>query len=79
MSKPKIAGKLPMAIDLKEGETKYFCTCGESKGQPFCDGSHKKTDFTPMAFLAKKDGTAYLCCCKQSKNLPYCDGTHNAL
>ncbi len=79
MSKPKIAGLKPIAVELQKGEDKYFCTCGESKGQPFCDGSHRTTSFKPLAFSAEETGTAYLCMCKQSKNLPYCDGTHATL
>jgi len=76
---PKIADKKPIAVELTQGEEKYFCTCGESKGQPFCDGSHRTTSFKPLPFTAKEAGTAYLCMCKQSKNLPYCDGTHATL
>ena len=79
MNKPKIAGKKPIAVELVNGEEKYFCACGESKGQPFCDGSHRTTSFKPIAFTAEKTETAYLCMCKQSKNLPYCDGTHATL
>lgn len=79
MNKPNIAGRKPVAVELVKGEQKYFCTCGESKAQPFCDGSHKTTAFKPLAFTAEKTGTAYLCMCKQSKNLPYCDGTHATL
>lgn len=76
---PKIADKKPIAVELVSGEKKYFCTCGESKGQPYCDGSHRTTSFKPLPFTAKETGTAYLCMCKQSKNLPYCDGTHATL
>ena len=79
MNKPKIAGRKPIAVELEKGEEKYFCACGESKGQPFCDGSHRTTSFKPIAFSAEETGTAYLCMCKQSKNLPYCDGTHATL
>ena len=79
MNKPKIADKKPIAVELEKGEEKYFCACGESKGQPFCDGSHGTTSFKPLAFSAEETGTAYLCMCKQSKNSPYCDGTHATL
>jgi glutamate synthase domain-containing protein 2 len=79
VQKPKIAGRKPIAIELTKGEEKYFCACGESKSQPFCDGSHRITPFKPIAFTAEKTETAYLCMCKQSKNLPYCDGTHATL
>ncbi|NQY28629.1 MAG: CDGSH iron-sulfur domain-containing protein [Flavobacteriaceae bacterium] len=79
MMKPKIAGKKPIAVELTKGEEKYFCACGESKGQPFCDGSHRTTSFKPIVFTVEETGTAYLCMCKQSKNRPYCDGTHATL
>ena len=76
MSNPIIADNKPKKVDLKKGDDYYFCTCGASKGQPFCDGSHAGTSFTPQAFTAEEDGDAYLCACKQSGNKPYCDGTH---
>lgn len=79
MDKPVVAGTAPIPVELKQGETYYYCTCGKSAKQPFCDGSHQGTSFTPKAFTAEKDGTAYLCACKQSKNAPYCDGSHNDL
>lgn len=79
MQKPRIAGRKPMAVELTKGEEKYFCACGESKSQPFCDGSHRTTPFKPIPFVAEETGTAHLCMCKQSKNRPYCDGTHAKL
>ncbi len=79
MDKPDIAAKEPIAVDLKKGEEYYFCTCGKSASQPFCDGSHSGTGFMPQAFVAEADGEAYLCQCKQTGNSPYCDGTHNKL
>ena len=78
-AKPKIAARKPKATELTQGEEYYFCACGESKNQPFCDGSHKTTSFKPIAFTADKTDTAYLCMCKHSGNLPYCDGTHAKL
>ena len=78
MTKPKIAKKGPAAVELKPG--KYFwCACGESKNQPFCDGSHRVTTFSPMPFDVKEQKVYYLCQCKQSKKKPFCDGTHNSL
>ncbi len=59
-----------------KGESYYFCTCGRSASQPFCDGSHKGTDFKPQPFTAEEDGDAYLCACKHSANTPFCDGSH---
>ncbi|MCW8875583.1 MAG: glutamate synthase-related protein [Kangiellaceae bacterium] len=76
MNKPVIADNKPKGVELKKGEDYYFCTCGRSKNQPFCDGSHKGTSFTPKAFQADDDGTAYLCACKHTANAPFCDGTH---
>ena len=68
-----------LAVELEIDEEQYFCACGESSSQPFCDGSHNVTPFQPLVFAAEETGTAYLCMCKQSDNLPYCDGTHSTL
>ncbi len=74
--KPVIADNKPAAVTLTKGEEYHFCMCGQSKSQPFCDGSHVGTEFTPKAFTADENGEAFLCQCKHSSNLPYCDGTH---
>lgn len=79
MDEPKIALKQPIAIQLKQGETYYYCTCGRSSNQPFCNGAHEGTSFTPLKFEATIDGTSHLCMCKHTKNPPYCDGTHDTL
>ncbi len=79
MSEPKIAAKQPVAVQLEAGKTYAWCACGLSKGQPFCDGSHKGTDLTPLVFTAEKTETAYLCQCKHTKNKAFCDGTHKSL
>lgn len=79
MDKPVIAQKSPIPVEVKKGETYYWCSCGRSGNQPFCDGSHKGTSFAPLAFTAEKDETIYLCACKMTKNPPFCDGTHNNL
>ncbi|MFT5470540.1 MAG: glutamate synthase domain-containing protein 2/CDGSH-type Zn-finger protein [Verrucomicrobiales bacterium] len=76
MSSPIVADNKPIPVELKAGEEYYFCTCGKSANQPFCDGSHSGTEFTPKAFTAEEDGEAYLCRCKQTANAPFCDGTH---
>ena len=76
MSNPTVAAKNPVSVELKAGEEYYFCTCGKSANQPFCDGSHKGTDFVPRAFVADEEGEAYLCQCKQTANAPFCDGKH---
>jgi len=77
MSKPVIADNKPIKVNLSEGQECYFCTCGRSKSQPFCDGSHAGTSFTPKAFTSEEDQEAYLCACKHTSNAPFCDGTHN--
>jgi len=76
---PNIAQKAPYPIALEAGKTYFWCSCGQSKNQPFCDGSHKTTSFTPTKFTAETTKTAYLCGCKQSAKAPFCDGTHNGL
>jgi len=76
MSNPIIADNRPKKIILTQDEKYYFCTCGRSKSQPFCDGSHAGTSFKPQSFIASQDGEAYLCSCKYTNNPPFCDGTH---
>ena len=79
MAEPESPQKAPYAVDVEAGETYYWCACGKSKNQPFCDGSHQDTDFTPVAFTAEKSEKVYFCGCKKSANPPLCDGTHNSL
>jgi len=76
MSKPIVSQIHPKKVSVKQGEEYYFCTCGRSQNQPFCDGSHAGTDFKPKSFIAEEDGDAYLCQCKHSANIPFCDGSH---
>jgi CDGSH-type Zn-finger protein len=79
MSDPMIAQKAPYPVDVKAGESYFWCSCGQSKNQPFCDGSHKGSGFTPVKFVAEKDGKAFFCGCKHSKTPQLCDGSHKAL
>ena len=79
MEEPKIAQKGPYTVEVEEGQTYYWCACGRSGSQPFCDGSHKGTSFNPLAFTAEKTETVHLCGCKHTKNPPFCDGTHTKL
>lgn len=76
MSKPIVADNKPVKVNLSKGQEYHFCTCGRSKSQPFCDGSHVGTSFTPKVIVAEESGDAYLCACKHTGNAPYCDGTH---
>lgn len=78
MASPKVAGKQPVEIELEAGEH-YWCACGHSKAQPFCDGSHRGMGIEPLAFTVEEAQEGYLCLCKQTKNPPYCDGSHNHL
>lgn len=75
MKNPKIAQKSPYVLEEKVG-TKYWCACGESKNQPFCDGSHKGTEFTPVAVIIEADKKVAWCGCKHSTKGAFCDGTH---
>lgn len=76
MSKPIIAANKPIKVELSKGQEYYFCQCGRSSSQPYCDGSHSGTELKPRSFVAEESGEAYLCRCKHTKNPPYCDGTH---
>ncbi len=76
MSNPVIADNKPAKVELEKDKSYFFCACGRSDNQPFCDGSHKGTGITPQKFTAEKDGDAFLCQCKHTNNTPYCDGTH---
>lgn len=78
MDKPQIAEKSPAVIDLEAG-TYWWCACGLSKKQPFCDGSHKETDFSPVELVFEEKKRVALCQCKQSKKIAFCDGTHKNL
>ena len=76
MSRPIIADNKPVRVELAKGQEYHFCTCGRSRSQPFCDGSHAGSRFTPRVVVADQDGEAWLCACKHTANPPYCDGTH---
>ena len=79
MTEPVIAQKGPYAVELEAGKTYFWCACGRSANQPFCDGSHAGTGLTPVRFDSTASGTAYLCGCKQTGDKPFCDGTHATL
>jgi len=76
---PHIAQKEPIAVEVEEGKNYFWCACGQSKNQPFCDGSHKGTDFNPVKYTAEASKKVFFCGCKHSSKAPLCDGTHNKL
>jgi CDGSH-type Zn-finger protein len=67
----------PYAVQLEPGKDYYYCACGLSKSQPFCDGSHKGTSFKPLKFTVDEKKIYYMCGCRESSNAPFCDGTHS--
>jgi CDGSH-type Zn-finger protein len=79
MTEPLIAQKAPYAVDVEAGRKYFWCACGRSASQPFCDGSHKDTGLVPTPYEATQSRTVYFCGCKRSAKTPMCDGTHNGL
>jgi CDGSH-type Zn-finger protein len=79
MSEPEIGGRAPIAVEVEAGKSYWWCACGRSKTQPFCDGSHKVTSFTPVEFMAAKSEKVFFCTCKRSAKKPTCDGSHKKL
>ena len=76
---PIIAQKAPYPVEVSEGKSYFWCACGKSAKQPFCDGSHKGTGLEPVKYTAAADRKVYFCGCKASDKAPMCDGTHNGL
>ena len=76
---PIIAQKAPFPVEVTAGKTYFWCACGRSAKQPFCDGSHKETPFTPLKYTAEADKTLFFCGCKQTATPPLCNGAHAKL
>jgi len=74
-----VAQKSPFGVSVTAGKDYWWCACGRSKKQPFCDGSHKETGHEPVRYTAKETATVWFCGCKSTKSVPLCDGTHNTL
>ncbi|MGZ6021780.1 MAG: CDGSH iron-sulfur domain-containing protein [Rhizomicrobium sp.] len=79
MTAPVVAQKSPYSAEVAAGKSYWWCACGQSKRQPFCDGSHKGSEFTPVEYKADATKTVWFCGCKNTKSAPLCDGSHNAL
>ncbi len=79
MTDPVPAQKAPYEVTVEAGRTYFWCACGLSKKQPFCDGSHSGTDITPVKFKAETADNVFFCGCKATEGKPFCDGTHNNL
>ncbi|NNM84261.1 MAG: CDGSH iron-sulfur domain-containing protein [Phycisphaerales bacterium] len=77
-SEPVVAQKAPYPVTLQPGEY-YWCACGKSKNQPFCDGSHAGSGISPVAFKIEAEKKVFLCGCKHSEHKPFCDGFHKKL
>ena len=77
MNKGEKAGSNPIGIVVEERKSYFWCTCGKSSKQPFCDGTHKGTEFTPLAYKAEESKKVFFCTCKQTDDQPLCDGSHN--
>lgn len=78
MANPECPQKSPYVVELEPG-TYWWCACGRSTTQPFCDGSHQGTDFAPVKLEMSEAGKVWLCGCKHSADQPMCDGSHNSL
>lgn len=76
MSKPVRASDTPYPIEAEAGKSYWWCSCGKSKKQPFCDGSHAGSEFSPVKFDATEKKTLYFCGCKVTQKPPFCDGSH---
>ena len=79
MAEPHVAGRAPVGIEVEAGKDYWWCSCGLSKKQPFCDGSHKGSGMAPMKWTAAENGTAWFCTCKQTGKSPMCDGSRKRL
>ena len=76
---PEFGGRKSIHVKVEAGKTYWWCACGRSKSQPFCDGSHKGTGFSPREFKAEKTEEVWFCTCKRTANAPLCDGSHKKL
>lgn len=78
MSAPVRAADLPFPVEVEAGQAYFWCACGKSAKQPFCDGSHQGSEFAPIKYQAEESKKVYFCGCKATANQPLCDGTHSS-
>ena len=76
---PQIAQKAPYPVEVEAGKSYFWCACGKSAKQPFCDGSHKGSSFAPVKYTAEESKKVFFCGCKHSAKTPLCDGIHKTL
>jgi CDGSH-type Zn-finger protein len=74
-----VAGRAPLGLEVEAGKDYFWCACGKSSKQPFCDGSHKGSSFSPMKWTAPETKKAFFCLCKQTESAPLCNGAHKNL
>lgn len=79
MSEKVITQKAPFGVEVEAGKSYYWCACGKSANQPFCDGSHAGSGFSPIKYEATETKKVHFCGCRHSGKLPMCDGTHKSL
>ena len=79
MQKGQVAARAPIKVSVEAGKDYWWCACGRSASQPFCDGSHKGSEFCPVKWTAEADGDKWFCACKQTDGQPFCDGSHKRL
>ena len=77
MTNGQRAGEGAIGVNVEQGKSYYWCSCGKSSKQPFCDGSHKETEFNPVVYKAEITKKIFFCACKQTNDQPFCDGSHN--
>jgi CDGSH-type Zn-finger protein len=79
VTQPHVAGRAPVGVDVEAGRDYWWCSCGLSKAQPFCDGSHKGSGMAPAKYTAAETGRLWFCACKATAGAPLCDGSHKRL
>lgn len=76
-TKPVRAADTPFVVEVEAGKNYFWCSCGKSQQQPFCDGAHKGSEFSPVKYVAEKNKQVFFCGCKATQKAPLCDGSHN--